>query len=1100
MTLPTPCPEPNRLKDLLDENLPAVELADLQKHLETCHRCQQVLQRLVADRPSWAEVATHLAQGQPAPDRGLQHLMDEIKADSSGAGTHGETASGDPVSIDFLSPSDQPDHIGRLGPYEILEVIGRGGMGVVLKGHDARLNRFVAIKVLVPELASSATAKKRFHREGQAAAAVSHDHVVAIHAVDEAEGLPYLVMEYVCGRSLEDRIHDAGSLELKEILRIGMQTAAGLAAAHAQGLVHRDIKPANILLENDVERVKITDFGLARAVDDVRITKLGTVTGTPEYMSPEQARGESVDPRTDLFSLGGMLYAMCTGRPPFRAESTLAIIHRVCKETPRPIEQINTEIPDWLTRAIDRLLAKDPNDRFQSAVEVADLLEQYLAYVQDPSKAAEPVALPTPLADTGSRKNATGRRRTWGALAVALLALAGGLGLAEASGITNFTATVIRIVRGDGTLVIEIDDPSVQVLIDGEELVFTGTGPSEIRLRPGPHQLRATKDGEPVETRSVTISRGGRQVVKVSQEKPTLSEKAMVVRRVWAGPGVEFSGRVSPRGRFLTFADWNTANLAVHDFDTGKNRALTDEGTWDEPNQYAEASVWSSDSRQVAYMWENEGTWELHTVGLDGSDRRTVYVQRREDLIFTDLLAWSPDGKHLLVQLKKKDRTHQLALVSIADGELRVLKTLGRHHPGLTSFSPDGRTVLYDRPPTQDTRQRDVFLLSVDEQSEVSLVTHPADDRGALFSADGKWVVFLSDRSGNESVWGIKLADGKPQGTAKLINRDVGPIAPLGLTQDGSYYYGVADANSDIYFANLDPDTGGVSHAPTKAVQRFEGFNQAADWSPDGRHLVYLSRRSTTEMEARSPVLVIRTLAAGEERQLSPSLARYALRPFDTPRWLPDGKSIVLMGMDFQGSRGYYQVDAQTGDVTNLLPDFSGSQPTWSVDGSRMFFFRISDSGYVGSIVMRDLQSGRETELYRERIQGPVFLALSPDGQRLAFTSAAALRVMPATGGEPRVLWEMPPQTLSPFATGLVWTRDGKRLLLGKQKSESSGVVELWQVPLDGSEPQTLGVEMSGIRHLQISPDGQQISFTGKVEGRGSEIWVMENFLSRLAQ
>ena len=160
--------------------------------------------------------------------------------------------------------------------------------------------------------------------------------MVDIHAVAEANGVPYLVMEYVSGRSLQDRLDQNGPLELIQILRIGMQTAAGLAKAHAQGLIHRDIKPANILLENGVPRVKITDFGLARAVDDASLTQSGVVAGTPQYMAPEQARGEPVDHRADLFSLGSVLYAMCTGQPPFRAGNTVAVLRQVAEETPRP--------------------------------------------------------------------------------------------------------------------------------------------------------------------------------------------------------------------------------------------------------------------------------------------------------------------------------------------------------------------------------------------------------------------------------------------------------------------------------------------------------------------------------------------------------------------------------------------------------------------------------------------------------------------------------------------------------------------------------------------------------------------------------------------
>src|SRR5215472_18420835 len=186
-------------------------------------------------------------------------------------------------------------------------------MGIVLKAFEPALHRPVAIKVLAPALAGSATARRRFTREAQAAAAVSHDHVVTVHGVSEAEGLPYLVMQYVAGESLQQRLDRTGPLEVAEVVRIGLQAASGLAAAHAQGLIHRDVKPANILLEGGLARVKITDFGLARTADDVGLTQAGVVAGTPEYMAPEQARGEQVDSGADLFSLGSVLYACCTG-------------------------------------------------------------------------------------------------------------------------------------------------------------------------------------------------------------------------------------------------------------------------------------------------------------------------------------------------------------------------------------------------------------------------------------------------------------------------------------------------------------------------------------------------------------------------------------------------------------------------------------------------------------------------------------------------------------------------------------------------------------------------------------------------------------------
>ncbi len=351
---------------------------------------------MVAGKESWSGLAKQLSQS-PQREPALKQVMENLKREPDPEPTRDEPAVNADLPLGFLSPPDKPDQLGRLGPYEVLAEVGRGGMGIVLKAFDPTLHRVVAIKVLAPQLATSGVARKRFMREAQAVAAVAHDHIVTIHAVEEANGLPYLVMQFVPGQSLQDRIDKEGPLPLKEILRIGMQTAAGLAAAHAQGIVHRDIKPANILLENGVQRVKLTDFGLARAVDDASLTQSGFVAGSPQFMAPEQARGEALDHRADLFSLGSVLYTLCTGRPPFRAANTFAVLRRVSEEPPRPIREVNPEIPDWLVAVIEKLHAKDPAERYQSAGEVAEVLGRHLAELQQAAYVPPPLPAPKPM-------------------------------------------------------------------------------------------------------------------------------------------------------------------------------------------------------------------------------------------------------------------------------------------------------------------------------------------------------------------------------------------------------------------------------------------------------------------------------------------------------------------------------------------------------------------------------------------------------------------------------------------------------------------------------------------------------------------------------
>ena len=300
-----------------------------------------------------------------APASKMAHLSSvELPAD---------TASDDLAEVlKYLFPSEQTDALGRLGHYEVLQVLGQGGFGIVFRAFDAVLQRVVAIKVLIPQFAATSPARKRFLREARTSAQVRHENVVYVYEVAE-QPLPYLVMEFIPGETLQQRLERTGPLEVPEVLRIGRQIAAGLAAAHATGLIHRDIKPGNVLLEGAESKVKITDFGLARATDDASVTHSGMLAGTPMYMAPEQAIGQTLDQRADLFSLGSVLYQMVTGRPPFRASNTVAVLKRVAEETPRAIREITPETPSWLCAIITKLHAKNPDDRYQSAREVADV-------------------------------------------------------------------------------------------------------------------------------------------------------------------------------------------------------------------------------------------------------------------------------------------------------------------------------------------------------------------------------------------------------------------------------------------------------------------------------------------------------------------------------------------------------------------------------------------------------------------------------------------------------------------------------------------------------------------------------------------------------
>ena len=370
----------DRLVRLLESQLSAAEERAVTTHLDCCESCREELNQLAGTIELWQETRSVLADST--------ELSDSLGQDFS-AGKQPNASSSNWIS-GLLEPSDEPGTLGKLDGRSVQAVIGQGGMGVVLKVWDNQLHRPLAVKLLSPMLANTGTARLRFFREAQAVAAVVHPNIVPIYAVTCNGPLPYIVMPLVGGGSLQQRIERDGPLSIGDILSIGLQIAEALIAAHRQGIIHRDIKPANILIDEGGHRVMLSDFGLARVLDDASMTASGMVAGTPNYMSPEQARGESVDARSDLYSLGAVLYTMATGHPPVRGDSPLAVLRRVTEDKPRAVHGVNEAMPAWLDRLIGCFLAKSTERRIATADEAAELLRGCLAHVRAPSRLALP--------------------------------------------------------------------------------------------------------------------------------------------------------------------------------------------------------------------------------------------------------------------------------------------------------------------------------------------------------------------------------------------------------------------------------------------------------------------------------------------------------------------------------------------------------------------------------------------------------------------------------------------------------------------------------------------------------------------------------------
>ncbi|MEL6106993.1 MAG: serine/threonine-protein kinase [Planctomycetota bacterium] len=382
------CPDPRELARLLSDPSPSssndvaqagddepvpnavTSRESIESHLSDCETCQRRLEQLSVLDAMTLPAASALHDSRHSGS--LVRLVASLKQQGA---TPRRPANAEIVAR-LLEPSDDPETLGMLGKYRVLEVLGQGGMGIVVKAIDPSLDRVVAIKILRPDLAATDSERQRFVREAKAAGSIHHPNVVTIYSVDESANPPYLVMEHVDGETLTSRLRreEMTTVELCELAR---DILRGLEAAHEKNLIHRDIKPANILLGSPRGVAKISDFGIAKAINESNpLTVVGAVAGTPEFMSPEQATARlPLDARSDLFSLGALLYLAASGESPFRAASTFATMKRICEESPEPLASVCETVPVWFASIVDRLLEKSPAQRFQSTTEVLQAIQ-----------------------------------------------------------------------------------------------------------------------------------------------------------------------------------------------------------------------------------------------------------------------------------------------------------------------------------------------------------------------------------------------------------------------------------------------------------------------------------------------------------------------------------------------------------------------------------------------------------------------------------------------------------------------------------------------------------------------------------------------------
>jgi len=602
---------------------------------------------------------------------------------------------------------------------------------------------------------------------------------------------------------------------------------------------------------------------------------------------------------------------------------------------------------------------------------------------------------------------------------------------------------------------------------------------------------------------SESVATARTRLATMTQPGGATTAAGIVARQVWAG---SFQARpaISPDGRYLAYVG---DALFVRDLLTGKDRRLAEDAI------PALSPVFSHDGKLVAYARRNSGRAELLLIALDGSSAPRVLHRSDEGAVLSPF-EWSSDGKHILAGTGGQNRPGQIVIVSVADGSVRVLRTQQEawdtpQERG--SLSPDGRYFVYPHLARKDSAECDIFILATDGATdrggEVSLVIQAADDRGPVWTRDGRGVLFLSTRAGSTGAWFLRVVDGKPQGSPELVKRNMGQVVPIGFTRNGSFYYSEQPETDDLYVATLDPTSGTITGQPATVTQRLVTQNGEV-WSPNGQYVAYSSRRPSVQGEVR--IIVIRSVQTGEEYELAP-----ALRGFDLQDWSPDSRSLLVVGRDKDGRGAAYRVDARTGDVALLaMTETTGSgwdTANWFANGKSIVFDRSNSPG-GRQIVERDLDTGRETEWYRAPASLKLYyVEASADGRHLAFilrdpemkAAGASLMVMTAAGEKPRKL-DLRLKGSEEVDAILGFTPDGRHVLFNSfdPEQKQSGY-KYWRIAVEGgADPQEIRLKMDRpvyIEQMSFHPDGQRIAFTAHSWSAISKraVWVMENFLPK---
>lgn len=850
-----------------------------------------------------------------------------------------------------------------LSHYRILGRIGAGGMGVVYRAHDTRLGREVALKVLPPELAGSPERVARFEREARALAALDHPNIVTIFSVEEAQGCHFLTMQLVHGRTLGALI-PAGGMAVERVVRIGVEIADALAAAHERGVVHRDLKPGNVMVTDD-GRAKVLDFGLAKlrpgpspACDVTGQPTEDAITGdlilgTTAYMSPEQAEGRAIDHRSDIFSLGIVLYEMLTGVRPFRGDTPVAIISSILKDAPARVVDLNPSVPSALDHIIARALAKDPARRYQSALDLRiDLEEQLL-----------PGGVPSgPTAGLGRA-----RQRWWkgAVLAAAGVLATGGAWLlwkwgAPGPGPAPARASFFQVTALPGVEAYPSLSP------DGQWVTYSGVGPTGLDVflqsTSGQTPINLTPDSSADDDQPVFSPDGQRIAFRSSREEGgifVMGRTGEGVRRVTRGG---FNPAWSPDGAMLVYANerlglmplnWEgVSELWVVSVEGGEARRL---GSGDGVQPH-----WSPHGHRIVYQTRlgTEAQMDIMTIAASGGEPVPVLSDKATDWS----PAWSPDGRFIYF-VSDRGGSMNLWRVPVDEGSGRAR---GEPEPVTTpapfvahpSLSADGRRLAFSSVLMRQNLQMASFdpeTLTVAEPRW--LTTGSRQWSSPDPSPDGTQVVFYSRDLPEGDIYVIR-ADGTG---LRQVTGDVAVDRVPRWAPDGKRiaYFSNRDGQLDVWTVGAD---GSENHRV--------GRGGIVCWSPDGSRL---AGNSVLRPGLSAGGWLLDIERPGELRDLPEPDP--PLRPFVSNSWSPDGRR--LAGMIGYTDEGVVSLDLGSGAYERLTS--FGQWPVWLPDSRHLLFVSGGTGFFVVDTVTREVRK----VFAAERDLGPP--RLSRDGRHMVY-------------------------------------------------------------------------------------------------------------------